>query len=442
MATAPAVQSPGHAESISFLRPTAADRPNLVDDTVYRRSRRAAAEALHAVDDWLAAQLHDRVRILFEAASPMSLAVIQPVLDRLERDARLEFWYTTSDGAWNADAIFTTPAMRQRVISWRRARWMKFDVYINGDFWNMTWLHRRARRVHFFHGVAGKYGLDAPTTIAPVVASFDRLMFANRDRLHKYAVAGLVDPDSPQARLIGYPKVDCLVDGSLDGAAIRRELGLDDALPTVLYAPTWSPQSSLHLVGLQVIERLLALGINVIVKLHDRSLDKTARGSGGVDWRRELERLQQRTAALHVARGANASPYMAAADAIVTDHSSIGFEFMLLDRPLVVIDSPDLIKSARVSPDKVTLMHRAATVVKDASAIGPAVVDALVNPHHHSAERQATAAQLFYGAGGATARAVDCIYELLEIDRARQPSIRAPWPSAPRITHGSSRGMK
>ena len=83
---------------------------------------------------------------------------------------------------------------------------MKFDGYINTDFWDMTWLPRRTRRVHFFHGVAGKYGLDAPVRIAPIVATFDRLMFPNRDRLQRYAEAGLIDGDSPQAALIGYPR--------------------------------------------------------------------------------------------------------------------------------------------------------------------------------------------------------------------------------------------
>ena len=39
---------------------------------------------------------------------------------------------------------------------------MKFDAYVNTDFWNMTWLPRRTQRIHLFHGVAGKYGLDAP----------------------------------------------------------------------------------------------------------------------------------------------------------------------------------------------------------------------------------------------------------------------------------------
>src|SRR5205823_4061118 len=161
----------------------------------------------------------------------------------------------------------------------------------------------------------------------------DCLMFPNRDRLQKYADAGLVDPDAPTAALVGYPKVDALVDGSLDRGAIERSLDLDPNLPTVLYAPTWSPDSSLHSHGLEVIESLCRRDWNVVVKLHDRSYDQSTRGSGGVDWRRELDRIA-REHRLHVAQDADASPYLFAADALVTDHSSVGFEFLLVDRPL------------------------------------------------------------------------------------------------------------
>ena len=36
---------------------------------------------------------------------------------------------------------------------------------------------------------------------------------------------------------------------------------------------------------------------------------------------------------------------------MVTDHSTIGFEFCLLDRPLVVFDAPDLTR-ARINPEQ------------------------------------------------------------------------------------------
>ncbi len=388
---------------------------NLFHDTVFRRARRAAAHSLHAADDLVTRLSRTRRRVLFEAASPLSLAVFRPVLERLQRDPRLEFWFTTSDRAWDADRTFRAAGITERIVSPQHARWMKFDGYLNADFWNTTWLPRRAKRLHLFHGVAGKYGLDAPTSIAPVVRSFDRVMFANHDRLRRYVEAGLVDPADDRAQLIGYPKADCLVDGSLDQRQVLASLGLDPGLPTVLYAPTWSAQSSLNRVGTELLPALAGHGVNVILKLHDRSYDPRSLSAGSIDWRRHLESLC-RVWRVHPALDADISKYLVAADVLITDHSSAGFEFMLLDRPVVVIDCPELIEKARVAADKVRLLRGAATVAKsDAASVARAVRWSLAHPSALSAERRAAANRVFYRPGGATARAVECIYNVLEL---------------------------
>jgi CDP-glycerol glycerophosphotransferase (TagB/SpsB family) len=237
-------------------------------------------------------------------------------------------------------------------------------------------------------------------------------MFANLDRLRRYAEAGLVDPESPRAALIGYPKVDCLVDGSLDRDGILSRLNLDGRTPTVLYAPTWSPHSSLNTSGEEIVRALARLGVNVVVKLHDRSLDLTKRGGGGIDWRERFERLCQ-DHRVHLAEGADASPYLYIADLLITDHSSVGFEFMLLDRPIVVMDAPDLLRLGRVNPQKAALLREAAHLVQDTSALSATVLAALANPGQHSVRRKAISSELFYRPGGATTRAVQCIYQLL-----------------------------
>jgi glycosyltransferase involved in cell wall biosynthesis len=390
-------------------------RVSLLQDTCFRRTRVRVAESFHDLDDALTSRRRGNTRrVLFEAASPMSLSVFAPAFHRLVQDPRLEFWFTSCDRSWDPTAIFLADGISERVIRPERARWAKFDAYINTDFWNMTWLRRRTRRVHFFHGVAGKYGLDAPVRIAPIVATFDRLMFPNRDRLRRYAEAGLLDADSPRAALIGYPKVDCLVDGSLDRNDVVSRLNLDASRPTVLYAPTWSPYSSLNLMGNEVIAALGRLGLNVVVKLHDRSYDTTTRGSGGIDWKQRLHDICQRSAA-HLVQDADASPYLHAADLIVTDHSSVGFEFMLLDRPIVVLDSPDLVRHARVNPEKVAMLHSAAFVVEENGDVGRTVLNALAAPEAHRVQRRRVADELFYCPGSATLRAVECIYDLLDL---------------------------
>jgi hypothetical protein len=385
-------------------------RQNLVHDTALRRARRAVRRKAHDTDHTLARATRKRSRVLFEAASPMSLAVFQPVLDRLERDPRLQFWFTTCDPRWTPQAIFGGDG-RRRIVPASRSSWMNFDAYINTDFWNTSWPRRSARRIHLFHGVAGKYGLDAPVGVAPVLAAYDCLMFPNRDRLVRYAEAGLVDADSPRAALVGYPKVDCLVDGSLDRLAIQRELGLDPSLPTVLYAPTWSAYSSLATMGDAVMDALCRLGANVIVKLHDRSVDP-GRRIPSLDW---AARISSRGGRVYLAQGANASPYMFVADAMVTDHSSVGFEFMLLDRPIVVIDCPQLLEHARINRQKADLLRSAADVVGRAEDLARTVSAGLAAPDRHSDRRKAIANDLFYCAGSATSRAVACIYDLLSL---------------------------
>jgi hypothetical protein len=395
--------------------------PSLLHDTMYRRFRRDVVGRLRALDELLAVRRGERRRVLFEAASPLSFAVFRPVYERLRTDPRLEFWFTASGKAWSPTAIFEPLGLGGRVVSASRAAWMKVDLYLNTDFWDATWQRRRARRVHLFHGVAGKYGLDAPVEIAPMVASFDCLMFPNRDRRDSYLAAGLVAPE--RAALIGYPKTDCLVDGSIDAAAVRQRVGLTGDSPVVMYAPTWSPHSSLHSMGEEVIAALARAGYQVIVKLHDRSYDLTQRGAGGIDWAARLGRWagHSRVAIVH---DADASPYMCAADALVTCHSSVGFEFMLLDRPLVVIAVDALLKHAQINPRKVALMRSAAEVAEHADQVPALVERQLADPGRHSARRREIARELFHEAGTATTRAVTAIYQLLELEAPVPASIR------------------
>ena len=395
---------------------------SLLNDTVLRRTRQAAAGFGHALDDLICGFTRRRsVHLLFEAASPLSLAVFRPVLEQLKTDPRLEIWYTSADRTWDATSVFG-PELAPRILSQHDVRWMKFDAYVNTDFWNMTWLRRRTRRIHLFHGVAGKYNLDCPVEIAPSVASFDELLFPNADRLTRYLDAGLIDPRHTKASLVGYPKVDCLVDGTLDRAAIAASNGLDPSVPTVLYAPTWSQYSALHTAGLEMLPKLASLGLNVIVKLHDRSFD-ASRDMRGIDWRSRLDVLA-RNPRVHIARGADISPYLFVSDLVVTDHSSVGFEFMLLDRPIVVIDCPELIKNASVNQEKVVLLRSASDVVIPGADIPRVVQMALARPGRLSAERRSVAERLFYQPGGATGRAVSCLYGTLGIPA---PASRRQW---------------
>ena len=73
------------------------------------------------------------------------------------------------------------------------------------------------------------------------------------------------------------------------------------------------------------------------------------RYSGGVDWVAALAAAPAGPRGV-LAPGHDISPYLVAADLMITDHSSAGFEFLLRDRPIVRIHRPELIRDANIHP--------------------------------------------------------------------------------------------
>jgi hypothetical protein len=334
--------------------------------------------------------------------------MVAPVVRAMAADSRVQFAFTASEEPQRLAEIYKAVSSDRWLVTPRRAAFMKWDAYLTSDF---MWapLPRGAARIQMFHGVAGKYGFDAPTTS---MREWDRLFFVNERRLRNFVAAGAIDPGSDAARLIGMPKVDCLVDGTFRRDTVLREFGLDPSRPTILYAPTWSPASSLNRCGVNLVERLIDLPINVIVKLHDRSRDPRPQYSGGIDWVSALQPLLKPPYAM-LALHANITPCLAAADVMITDHSSCGFEYMLLDRPLVRIDVPELVEHANIHPEYVSLLAGAAINAHDARSALIGVERALADPGSGSANRRALARDLFHEPGTATARCAAALYDVL-----------------------------
>jgi hypothetical protein len=350
------------------------------------------------------------VRILVDSRTPVNYEMVLPVVRAMREDRRVVFGFTASEEPGRLNDIYHDAHAGAWLIGPARAMLLKWDAYLTSDYMWAT-LPRRTVRIQMFHGVAGKYGFDAPS--APL-RGWHRLFFVNERRLRNVIAAGAIDAESQAPRLVGMPKVDCLVDGSLQRDTVLRELGLDPARPTVLYAPTWSEASSLNVMGMELVERLLRLPINLLVKLHDRSKDPRPRYSGGIDWVARLHPVLDRPDA-RLVDTANITPCLAAADVMVTDHSSAGFEYLLLDRPIVRIHLPHLLETANVHPDYARLLAECAESVLSAEDAVTAVERALADGGVLSATRCRVAADLFHRPGTATARCAAALYDVLHL---------------------------
>ncbi|MGB4777833.1 CDP-glycerol glycerophosphotransferase family protein [Microbacterium sp.] len=124
----------------------------------------------------------------------------------------------------------------------------------------------------------------------------------------------------------GYPRNDVLVTG--DGATIRARLGLAGDARVLLYAPTWRDDRD-EIVDFLDLERLARdTDAVVLVRGHSRTLlpGSDAQGARVVD----------------VTGYPDISELLLAADALVTDYSSVMFDFTATGKPLYFF-TPDMV---------------------------------------------------------------------------------------------------
>jgi hypothetical protein len=381
------------------------------------------ARVAQRVDTWWQRLRRPDLRdIVFDARTATEYAVMAPVHRRLLADSRVRCWLMSSAAPEQVGEIFGDAPRGSAVLSPRRAMLKRFDVSVAADLIWAT-LPRGTRRVQMFHGVAGKWSrlYDRPTSS---MRHWDRLFFINRRRLENHVASGAVDRSSPAIRLVGMPKSDCLVDGSIRRNDVLEAHALNPSFTTVLYAPTWTRFSSLNVLGEELVGRLVEAGWTVLVKLHDNSLNPNFESSGAVDWVARLTPILAKGRG-HLITSGDASPWLVAADVLITDHSSIGFEYLLLDRPLVRLSMPELIRRTDIPDDYVQSLASVSTTVETAADAVAAVAEAVSQPLRLSAARRALAAELFHEPGSATDRAVDELYALMEL---------APPPCAEPVT--------
>ncbi len=160
------------------------------------------------------------------------------------------------------------------------------------------------------------------------VARWDYLTSSNT---HSSAVWQRCYPGNYELLEVGLPRNDRLVLATAaDTAAARRTLGIDPGQTVVLYAPTyrdWRPGSFDPSLDLRRLCERLGTGFTVLVRAHYFFTDALSPSDGPPD-----------SAALRdVSRHPVVEELMLATDVLLTDYSSIMFDYANLGRPIVIL---------------------------------------------------------------------------------------------------------
>lgn len=335
----------------------------------------------------------------------MNAVMFARPLRRLWEDARLRIAFAGEGrGVGSAREILAAQGFAgARQAGRLGVRWRALDAYISPDLFMPA---RRARRqIQIFHGVSFKGKM-----FTPPVRRFSDLFLIGEDQRRRFVEKGLFPADSPALHKVGMPKLDAFFDGSLDRVATLRELGADPARPMVLYAPTWRPEASLYGPGLEFIRRCAREErFTLVVKLHDWAWDPA---TNPIDWQKAVPELQGPN--VRFARGFNVVPYLHAADLLISDASSVANEYLLLDRPLVWLDAPELIRKYEKTIDLDGWGRKTGPIVKTADELlGMCATMLADGGRDFAAVRQAAAADIFYHPGQATERFVAELLALL-----------------------------
>ena len=208
-------------------------------------------------------------------------------------------------------------------LAWYRSEPPDWIVFGNG-YGHLSELSPMTRTAQLYHGIGTKTDVYSPTLMQMDVRFVEGPHYERRLR-----------ELFPEARLaaVGYAKVDPFSYPEAERPRLDlAALGLDPAKKTILYAPTHMPSSFPKMADSFPAD---FADFNVLVKPHSLSFFGGKRAS-----HRRLMELWSRAPNVHVASfdEYDPLPYMTAADLLVSDESSVLFEFAVQDRPIVWCD--------------------------------------------------------------------------------------------------------
>ena len=249
------------------------------------------------------------MKLLFFITKPYSVPILSPIESYCSSIDRIEVAWFKAGSAKSLDLEGKVIETTHEVLSFNPDA-----VIVPGnvvpDFWPGI-------KVQIFHGLCeekkGHYDItgffDLYCTPGPQMT--EKFVYL-REQYNTFLV-----------RETGWPKLDLLF--PIPNAEEKKiTMGLNPDKKLILYAPTFSPKYKSADDLFSSIQESQFLGHEWVVKFHD--LEKNA----------TVERYRTLNSDLFkIIQDKDILPWMTAADLLITDTSSVAYEFLLLDRPVI-----------------------------------------------------------------------------------------------------------
>lgn len=349
-----------------------------------------------------------KASILFCGYAPVHFICFQPIFEQLKKFSWLDVSFSqgerlkqeNSEQTFNLQKEFRAFKIpEKKILKPEEMEQKSFDMvicsFVSGAFPKSDRI-----RIHLFHGVSFRN-----VAIRRDILIFDKLFVVGPYQMRAFYQNKLLREGDPRLVPIGFPKLDPLMNGSLDKKNILKKLGFSGRRPLVVYAPTGQKQNSLETVGEEVIKRLKKRNkYDLLIKPHDHPKNVN------INWSTYLKKYEDNHT--KIIRKFDIVPYLFASDILLTDASSVSNEYSLMDRPIVFIDVPELLNTAKnksQSLDLETWGRNAGVTARWPDEIVDGVEWSINNPRRKSLIRRKMAKDMFFNPGNSTNKAVEWI---------------------------------
>lgn len=374
---------------------------------------------LFNVAAWWRSRRRGKKRVAFQAFAPHLAQFFQPVIARLrEENVELSFIILMHPQQTLRSRLelrtYARDVLRipdENIKYYWQAVWDSYDLVIYADIYarfpirkTTNWLMR--------HGAGTTSRMMSKSMFRKTMFDFDLILAPGcydvkliQDFKEKFGLSANAVP-------VGLPFLDRLADPGLSRESYLKSLSLDTDKKTILFAPHWGGISADPRILGRYFDRCIAIlqetDLNAILKLHAASFNIVQ--ADGIDWRERIQHI----GSIAVDFSFDDIPALKFSDILITDLSSRAFNFMLLDKPVILISQAQLFDNLEVS--RSSLMRRGSLVADDLDDLKPLIERADKHPNLLSAERQQVAEVCFENFGSATEAVVALIKKQIELE--------------------------
>lgn len=292
------------------------------------------------------------------------------------------------------------------------------DVWIVDTPNLLNHIKRKVPKIQVFHAlpmkkhVFYKPNLDHDLLLLP--GNYHKDKFVQKFNLKNY---------EDKLKVVGWPRVDDLINNNFNREDILKKLGLDITKKTVMYAPTWGwGQGNDYLFcrwfkdEIKIFEELcksvMQMNLNLIVRLHSLSFK--------ADDKNLIRIAKKYNVCWPVKETSNflddPNEYLSVTDILISDVSGIISEFAVLNRPIIFID-PDNSLDAWNDSD-MPKSFRAGEVVKQPEELITAIKKAVQNPGQFSEVRKKFLSKIYSNLEGNSSKiAIETIKKFLQLKK-------------------------